>query len=82
VTVRGRQIEFSPTEYRLLACLTHHSGCVLSRQYLLTQVWGPKASGETHYLRKYIQRLREKIEPDPSNPDFIHNKWGVGYRFG
>ena len=82
VTVDGKRVDLSPTEFRLLSVLARHRGRVLPHEFLLTEVWGPEYVGEVDYLRLYISYLRRKIERDPSNPSLIHNEWGVGYRFG
>jgi two-component system KDP operon response regulator KdpE len=79
VTVRGRSIELTPLEFRLLACLHRHVGRVLPHHYLLLEVWGPQYVDRTNYVKLYIRYLREKIEDDPRNPQFIHTEWGVGY---
>lgn len=82
VTVEGKRIDLSPTEFRLLSVMARHKGRMLPHEFLLTEVWGPEYVGEIDYLRLYISYLRRKIEKDPSNPNLIHNEWGVGYRFG
>jgi len=82
VTVEGKRVDLSPTEFRLLSVLTRHKGRVLPHEYLLTEVWGPEYTGEVDYLRLYVSYLRRKIEKDPTQPSLIHNEWGVGYRFG
>ena len=82
VTVDGKRIDLSPTEFRLLSVLVRHKGRMLPHEFLLTEVWGPEYVGEIDYLRLYISYLRRKVERDPSKPSLIHNEWGVGYRFG
>jgi two-component system KDP operon response regulator KdpE len=82
VTLDGKRVDLSPTEFRLLAVLAKYKGRVLPHEFLLTEVWGPEYIGEIDYLRLYISYLRRKLEKDPSNPDLIQNEWGVGYRFG
>jgi two-component system KDP operon response regulator KdpE len=82
VTVDGKRIDLSPTEFRLLSVLSRHKGRVLPHEFLLTEVWGPEYVGEVDYLRLYISYLRRKVEKDPSKPSLIQNEWGVGYRFG
>lgn len=81
VEVRGQPVHFSPTEYKLLTCLVQHRDRVLSHQFLVTQGWGPEAIDQTQYLVKYINSLRQKIEPDADQPSFIKTQRGVGYRF-
>jgi two-component system KDP operon response regulator KdpE len=82
VTVDGKRVDLSPTEFRLLSVLARHKGRMLPHEFLLTEVWGPEYVGEIDYLRLYISYLRRKIERDPTKPTLIHNEWGVGYRFG
>jgi DNA-binding response OmpR family regulator len=79
VTVRGKSIELTPIEFRLLACLYRHAGRVLPHHYLLMEVWGPQYVDRTNYVKLYIRYLREKIEDDPRNPQFLRTEWGVGY---
>lgn len=81
VTVNGREIPLTPTEYNLLVFLMRHAGKVLSHQFILQQVWGPQYGNEAEYLRVYIGRLRRKIEVDPLHPRYLHTEHGIGYRF-
>jgi len=81
VTVRGREVRLTSTEYNLLAHLAINAGRVLTHRALLQAVWGPEYGDETEYLWVYIRRLRRKIEPDPSNPCYILTEPGVGYFF-
>ncbi|MCK6633267.1 MAG: winged helix-turn-helix domain-containing protein, partial [Fimbriimonadaceae bacterium] len=60
--------------------LVVHAGKVLTHRYLLTQVWGPQAIHQTHYLRVHVAHLREKVEPDPEQPRLIFTESGIGYR--
>jgi two-component system KDP operon response regulator KdpE len=80
--VRGKKVNFTPTEFRLLSCLVRNEGRVLPHQYLLTEVWGPDHASELDYVKHYIRYLRNKIEENPSQPRYILTEWGVGYRFG
>lgn len=82
VTVDGKRVDLSPTEFRLLSVLVRYKGRVLPHEFLLTEVWGPEYAGEIDYLRLYISYLRRKLEKDPNKPGLIYNEWGVGYRFG
>jgi two-component system KDP operon response regulator KdpE len=82
VTVGGKQVHLSPTEFRLLSVLARHRGRVLPHEFLLTEVWGPEYVDEIDYLRLYISYLRRKIEKDPTKPSLVYNEWGTGYRFG
>lgn len=79
VTLGGRQIRLTPTEYSLLHELAIHCGQVLLHEQLLTSIWGPEYRTDVDYLRAYIHYLRHKIEPDPSNPSIILSSPGVGY---
>lgn len=81
VTVRGTPIELTPTEFNLLVYLMEHAGKVLPHQTILQHVWGPEYGPESEYLRVYIGRLRQKIEPDPSNPHHLITERGIGYSF-
>ena len=77
----GKDIHFTPTEFNLLAELATHPGEALTHDTLLTRVWGPEYRYETQYLKVYVGRLRDKIEPSPEEPTLIQTVRGVGYRF-
>jgi two-component system, OmpR family, KDP operon response regulator KdpE len=79
-TVEGKGIHLTPNEFRLLAVLVKHAGRVLTHRQLLKEVWGPGSGEETHYLRVYMNQLREKIEADPARPRYLLTETGVGYR--
>jgi two-component system KDP operon response regulator KdpE len=81
VTWQGREVALSPKEFDLLALLTRHAGKVLTHKQILTAVWGPAHERDTQYLRVYIGQLRAKIEPNPSDPQFLLTEPGIGYRF-
>jgi two-component system KDP operon response regulator KdpE len=81
VTVGGKEVKLSATEYNLLRLLVRHAGRVLTHRHILREVWGPGHEADTHYLRVYIAHLRDKIEADPEHPQFIVTELGVGYRF-
>jgi two-component system KDP operon response regulator KdpE len=81
VRKRGQEVKLTPTEYSLLRLFVTHAGKVLTHRQLLTEVWGPKAIEQTHYLRVHIAHLREKLEDVPGQPDFIRTEPGIGYRF-
>ena len=81
VIVRGERIKLRPTEYRLLYHLVNNAGWVMTHETLLSKVWGYAYRDDTQLLRLYITYLRQKIEPDPSNPKYILTERGVGYRF-
>jgi two-component system KDP operon response regulator KdpE len=79
VTVDGREVQLTPTEYDILRALVVLTGKVLTNHQLLHQVWG-EGYNDLHILRVNISNLRRKIEPDPSRPTYIHTESGVGYR--
>lgn len=79
--VGGRPVELTAKEFELLACFARAPGRVFTRMQLLDQVWGYSHSGYEHTVNSHINRLRNKIERDPANPDFILTVWGVGYKF-
>jgi len=81
VTINGQDVKLTPTEYDLLKVLIQHKGKIMTRQMLLSQIWGPGYGADAHYLHVYIGQLRRKIEPDPVHPRFIITVPGVGYRF-
>jgi len=80
VTVRGKEVSLTATEYNLLRLLVRHAGKVLTHRQLLREVWGPGSVEQTHYLRVYVAHLREKLEANPSEPALILTEAGVGYR--
>ena len=80
VTVSGREVQLTPTEYELLRVLITHAGKVLTHHHLLHEVWGAEYGEEFHMLHVNISNLRRKIEPNPARPRFIITESGVGYR--
>ncbi|HEU4782791.1 MAG TPA: response regulator transcription factor, partial [Ktedonobacterales bacterium] len=81
VWVRGQKVTLRPTEYRLLYHLVNNAGRLMTHETLLSKVWGHEYRDESHYLRLYITYLRQKLERDPSHPQYILTERGVGYRF-
>lgn len=79
--VRGERVKLRPTEWRLLYHLVRNAGWVLTHDQILSKVWGPEYVGQDNYVRLYITYLRQKLEPDPSHPRYIHTERGMGYRF-
>jgi two-component system KDP operon response regulator KdpE len=77
----GAEVRLTPTEWRLLDALVRHPGKLVARQQLITEVWGPVGSADTSSLRFYLNRLRRKLEPDPSRPRHLITEPGMGYRF-
>jgi DNA-binding response OmpR family regulator len=80
-TVRGEAVDLTSKEYELLLLFARHPGRAYSRDELLDEVWGYQYSGYSHTVNTHINRLRNKIEPDPSEPQYVKTVWGVGYRF-
>ncbi len=80
VSVDGRDVHLTRTEYKLLALLVKHAGRVVTHRQLLREVWGPGAVERSHYLRVYMGQLRHKLEPDPARPRWLETETGVGYR--
>jgi two-component system, OmpR family, KDP operon response regulator KdpE len=77
----GETINLTPTEFNLLVALMRRKGEVLSSEELARQVWGPQYATEVGFVRRYIWHLRQKMERDPNEPQYIHNERGYGYRF-
>jgi two-component system, OmpR family, phosphate regulon response regulator PhoB len=82
VVVRGQQANLSPKEFRLLEVFMSYARRVWSREQLLDQVWGPDFVGDSKTVDVHIRWLREKLEQDPSRPEYIVTVRGFGYRFG
>ena len=80
VSVDGREVHLTPTEYNLLAALVRHAGRVVTQRQLLKDVWGINAVSQSHTLRVYMAQLRHKIEADPARPRLLTTEPGVGYR--
>jgi two-component system KDP operon response regulator KdpE len=81
IFVNGQLVKLRPTEYRLLYHLVQNAGWVLTYDQILSRVWGYEYRDEPHYVRLYINYLRQKLEEDPANPKYILTERGVGYRF-
>jgi DNA-binding response OmpR family regulator len=81
VLVDGKPVELTAKEFELLAYFARAPGRVYTRAQLLDQVWGYSHSGYEHTVNSHINRLRNKIERDAGNPDYIQTVWGVGYKF-
>src|SRR5205814_5687948 len=80
VNVNGQRIHLTPNEFKLLSVLVKNAGRVLTHRQLLREVWGPGSDEETHYLRVYMNQLRQKLEADSARPQYILTESGVGYR--
>jgi two-component system, OmpR family, KDP operon response regulator KdpE len=79
-SVCGEAVHLTPNEFRLLAVLVKNAGKVLTHRQLLREVWGPGSAEETHYLRVYMNQLRQKLEADSARPKYLLTEPGVGYR--
>ena len=77
--VQGREIILTAKEFDLLELLVLNPNKVYSRENLLNLVWGYEYPGDVRTVDVHVRRLREKIEPNPSEPKYVHTKWGVGY---
>jgi two-component system KDP operon response regulator KdpE len=80
VLLNGARLTLTPKEYRLLQVLAQHAGNVVTHQHLLREVWGSVHEQDTHYLRIFVRKLRQKIEPEPNSPRILLTELGVGYR--
>jgi two-component system KDP operon response regulator KdpE len=81
VTVRGNEIRLTPKEFEVLVYLARNRGKVVSHRNLLAAVWGGDSTEQPEYLRVFINRLRNKLEPDPDSPHYIVTEPHIGYRF-
>ncbi len=82
VVVRGEEINFSPKEFKILELFMSYPRRVWSREQLLERIWGPDYIGDSKTVDVHIRWLREKLETDPSNPEYLVTVRGFGYRFG
>jgi two-component system KDP operon response regulator KdpE len=80
VLLNDKRLALTPKEYRLLQVLAQHAGNVVTHQHLLKEVWGSVHVHDTHYLRIFVRKLRQKIEPHPDSPRILMTELGVGYR--
>ena len=80
VLLNGARLTLTPKEYRLLQVLAQHAGNVVTHQHLLREVWGSVHEHDTHYLRIFVRKLRQKIEAEPNSPCILLTELGVGYR--
>jgi len=81
VSIKGREINLTAKEFDVLELLVLNPNKVYSRENLLNLVWGYEYPGDVRTVDVHIRRLREKIEENPSDPKYVHTKWGVGYYF-
>ena len=77
----SERVRLTPTEWRLLELLTQSPGLLITRESILTQIWGPNHARDAGYLRLYMAQLRKKLEPEPSRPRYLVTVQGMGYRY-
>ena len=80
VSVAGRPVSLTPTEFELVRLLAQNEGKLLTHPTILREVWGPAYAAESHYLHVYVSQLRRKLEPDPARPRYLLTEPGAGYR--
>lgn len=81
VKVRGEEVELTPKEFDFLKLLLLNPGRAFTREFLLEHLWGYEYFGDTRTVDVHVRRLRQKIEDDPANPEYLETVRGVGYRF-
>jgi two-component system, OmpR family, KDP operon response regulator KdpE len=81
VTRGGRAVRLTRTEWRIVALLARHRGCLISQQRLLTEVWGITDADHSNYVRVFMASIRQKLEPDPGHPRYFITEPGSGLRF-
>lgn len=81
VLVNGKEVAMTSKEYAILVFLALNPNIVFTKEHIFDRVWGDELYGDTATVPVHIQKIRKKIEKDPSNPEFIETLWGTGYRF-
>lgn len=81
VYLNGKEVAFTTKEFDLLVFLAANPNCVFSKEHIFDRIWGEDSLGELATVAVHIRKIREKIEKDTSNPEFIETVWGAGYRF-
>lgn len=81
VHINGKEVQLTAKEYELLVFLAKNPNIVFTKDHIFETIWGDESLGDTATVPVHIQKLRKKIEKDPSNPEFIETLWGTGYRF-
>jgi len=81
VFVNGKEVQMTTKEYELLTFFAANPNIVFTKEQIFDTIWGDEYFGETATVPVHIQKIRKKIEKDPSNPEFIETLWGTGYRF-
>jgi DNA-binding response OmpR family regulator len=79
--LKGKEVNLTAKEFDMLELFATHPGKVYNREQLLDTIWGRDYPGDVRTVDVHVRRLREKIEPNPAQPQFIYTKWGVGYYF-
>ena len=79
--VRNQEVAFTTREFNLLEFLASHPNRVFNKHELFERIWGMDSSGDIATVTVHVRKLREKMELDPSNPQYIETVWGAGYRF-
>lgn len=82
VKLRGKTVDLTPKEYKIIAFLASDPGEVFSREQLIAYVWGEEYVGESNSIAVFIRKIREKIEDEPSKPQYLQTVWGMGYKLG
>jgi two-component system KDP operon response regulator KdpE len=80
VTVEGKEVHLTRTQYKLLSVMIRNADRVLTHSQLLKEVWGENQEDQPHYVRVYMAQLRQKLEKDPARPRYLRTEPGVGYR--
>ncbi len=81
VYINGKEAQLTAKEYELLVFLAKNPNIVFTKDHIFETIWGDESLGDTATVPVHIQKIRKKIEKDPSNPEFIETLWGTGYRF-
>ena len=81
VTVKGENVPFSVKEFEILHYLMLNKNQALSREKIFDEIWGYNEFGDINTVTVHVRKIREKIEIDPSNPEYIETVWGIGYKF-
>ncbi|NVN93387.1 MAG: winged helix-turn-helix transcriptional regulator, partial [Desulfuromonadales bacterium] len=81
VFVNGKEVQLTTKEYEILLFLASHPNIVFTKERMLSAIWGDEYFGDTATIAVHIQKIRKKIETDPSAPVYIETIWGNGYRF-
>lgn len=81
VSVNGKEIQLTSKEYEILVFFASNPNIVFTKEHIFDRIWGDEFCGDLATVAVHIQKIRKKIEKDPSNPEFIETLWGTGYRF-